>query len=169
MHPNSRAHHFFSGGGHQQPPLPFDDRPAMPKSTSSGSARNRHTSNGSGGVKNYEHQNHQHQHQHQHQYEYDHCAGAEPGVNPRSGLSVAEYSHFKQDCVIDVIDYDADDVNFQRLTNAGLLQLLNEPTPKTRRGDDELPPRMVRWINIGGIDWGVLRALALKYSVYLIL
>jgi len=82
---------------------------------------------------------------------------------------VAEYSHFKQDCVIDVIDYDADDVNFQRFTNAGLLQLLNEPTPKTRRGDDELPPRMVRWINIGGIDWGVLRALALKYSVYLIL
>ncbi|KAJ3511394.1 hypothetical protein NLJ89_g4131 [Agrocybe chaxingu] len=99
-----------------------------------------------------------------HHHDFDEHAGAEPGVNPRSGLSIAEYSHFKQDCVIDVIDYDCDEATFQRVTNAGLIQLLSEKPDVF--GDDGLPPRMVRWINIGGIDWNVLSAAALKYNLH---
>ncbi|CAA7265883.1 unnamed protein product [Cyclocybe aegerita] len=100
-----------------------------------------------------------------HHHDFDEHAGAEPGVNPRSGLSIAEYSHFKQDCVIDVIDYDSDEATFQRVTNAGLIQLLSEKKQDVF-GDDGLPPRMVRWINIGGIDWSVLSAVALKYNLH---
>ncbi|KAF9535692.1 hypothetical protein CPB83DRAFT_754377 [Crepidotus variabilis] len=108
------------------------------------------------------HNRHGHQEPH---YDYDQFAGAEPGVNPRSGSSVAEYSHFKQDCVIDIIDYDSDDANFQRVDNAGLIRLLQQKTPE-HKNEGDLPPRMVRWINIGGIDWSVLSALALKYNLH---
>jgi hypothetical protein len=91
-------------------------------------------------------------------------------VNPRSGTSIAEYSHFKQECVIDVVDYDADDVTFRRLSNAGLIELLKAEEEHTTEESDSatlLPPRMVRWINITGIDWSVLSAVALTYSVSL--
>lgn len=117
---------------------------------------------------------------------YDLYAGAEPGVNPRSGLARAEYGHFKERCVIDIIDYDAENVEFRRLSNEGMLDFLNGK--KGRSGDDghggksdgneggrtpegvpgdkqSLPANAkVRWINIGGIDWEVLSLLAIRYS-----
>ncbi|PPQ78053.1 hypothetical protein CVT25_015598 [Psilocybe cyanescens] len=99
-------------------------------------------------------------------YDHDQHAGAEPGVNPRSGESIAEYSHFKQDCVIDVVEYDSEDVTFQRFTNAGLINFLNKGDIHGARDDGDMPPRMVRWINIGGIDWSVLSAVALRYNLH---
>jgi len=106
----------------------------------------------------------------EHHHDYDQHVGAEPGVNPRSGASIVEYSHFKQACVIDVVDYDADDATFRRVSNAGLIELLNVEEEHTTEESDSatlLPPRMVRWINISGFDWSVLSAVALKYSVSL--
>lgn len=107
----------------------------------------------------------------EHHHDYDQHVGAEPGVNPRSGASIAQYSHFKQECVIDVVDYDADDATFRRVSNSGLIELLNEEKYTTEESDSAtllLPPRMVRWINITGVDWSVLSAVALKYSVSLL-
>lgn len=104
-----------------------------------------------------------------HHHDYDLHAGAEPGVDPRSGAAIAEYGHFRQGCVIDVIDYDCDDVVFRRVSNAGLVEMLATHGGARAHGlgDDaaSMPPRMVRWINIGGVDWSVLSALAVKYSV----
>lgn len=94
----------------------------------------------------------------EHHHDFDLHAGAEPGINPLSGSAIAEYGHFQQECVIDVIDYDCDDVTFRQLTNGGLLHLLAEGG-----GAGALPTHMVRWINIGGVDWSVLSALAVKY------
>jgi len=98
-------------------------------------------------------------------YSYFH-AGAEPGVNPQSMLSFAKYGHFKQDCVVDVVEYDNDEVEVRQLSNNGLVRLLEEERADARAAGacPPLPPRMVRWINIGGIDWDVLSALALRYS-----
>ncbi|KAF9566994.1 hypothetical protein CPC08DRAFT_681803 [Agrocybe pediades] len=93
-------------------------------------------------------------------YDHEQHAGAEPGVNPRSAQSAVEYSHFKQECLIDIVDYDCDSVKFQRLTNASLISLL-----KDEEGHG-LPPSMVRWINIVGIDWSILSAIALKYNLH---
>lgn len=70
-----------------------------------------------------------------------------------------EYSHFKQECLIDVADYDCDTIKFQKLTNTSFLSLIKEEDV------DGMPPSMVRWINIAGIDWSILRAIALKYSM----
>lgn len=99
------------------------------------------------------------------QYSHFH-AGAEPGVNPRSVLSFAKYGHFSQDCVVDVVEYDNDEVDVRQLSNEGLVRLLEEERVDARAAGacPPLPPRMVRWINIGGIDWNVLSALALRYS-----
>ncbi|KJA28536.1 hypothetical protein HYPSUDRAFT_62186 [Hypholoma sublateritium FD-334 SS-4] len=97
----------------------------------------------------------------EHHHDFDLHAGAEPGINPLSGSAIAEYGHFQQECVIDVIDYDCDDVTFRQLTNEGLLGLLAEGG-----GTGALPTHMVRWINIGGVDWSVLSALAVKYHLH---
>ncbi|KAH9486478.1 hypothetical protein JR316_0000543 [Psilocybe cubensis] len=99
-------------------------------------------------------------------HDHEQHIGAEPGVNPRSGDSIAEYSHFKQDCVIEVYDYDSEDVSFQRFTNAGLISFLKKREVDESREHGEIPPRMVRWINIGGIDWSVLSAIALRYNLH---
>src|SRR6266568_1454135 len=58
-------------------------------------------------------------------YSYFH-PGAEPGVNPQSVLSFAKYGHFKQDCVVDVVEYDNDEVDVRQLSNEGLVRLLEE-------------------------------------------
>ena len=34
------------------------------------------------------------------------------------------------------------------------------------RAYSKAPPRRVRWMNVGGIDWGVLSTLALRYSQF---
>ncbi|KAG2022553.1 hypothetical protein CC2G_000292 [Coprinopsis cinerea AmutBmut pab1-1] len=47
---------------------------------------------------------------------------------------------------------------------------MSEKSPKsgntTPDSDPSAPPLAVRWINIGGIDWNVLRAVALKYELH---
>ncbi|TFK42085.1 hypothetical protein BDQ12DRAFT_645556 [Crucibulum laeve] len=130
----------------------------------------------------------------------NHYAGAEPGVNPRRGSSIAEYSHFKQECVIEVVDYDSDDALFRRMGNEEFVRLMKEPEGKSdahlkgQKGremviskedgddgvqtkgpeeeleelddDEDWPPRAVRWINIGGIDWNVISFLALRYNLH---
>jgi hypothetical protein len=87
-------------------------------------------------------------------------------VNPLHSASIAEYSHFIQACVIDVVDYDAQDAVFRRMRNDEFIGVMREQrsTPSSNA-----PPRRVRWINIGGIDWGVLSTLALRYSQFQIL
>ena len=96
-------------------------------------------------------------------------AGAEPGVNPRSGAAIAQYSHFKEACIIDVIDYDDKEVTSTRMKNDEFVQFLateqGSLQPDVAKGsEDDLPPLSVRWINIEGIDWIVLSSVALRYS-----
>jgi hypothetical protein len=81
-------------------------------------------------------------------------AGAEPGVNPREG---AQYTQFRSDCLIDIIDFDADDVSIERVGNADFISMMKDGTA------DNDHPRAVRWINIAGIDWEVLSSMALRY------
>lgn len=100
--------------------------------------------------------------------EYERHAGAEPGIDPRRGAANAEYSHFKEECIIDVIDYDDEDVYFERMGNEQFIKFLQGPgnsQPGVLKGsEDDVPPQAVRWINIEGIDWKVLSNVALRYS-----
>lgn len=95
--------------------------------------------------------------------------GAEPGVNPTEESSIAEYSHFRQECVIDVIDYDSDDATFERLGNADFIKLMKDGYRKESNGDLDYHPKAIRWINIGGIDWDVLSSMALRYRKLVLL
>ncbi|KAF9011183.1 hypothetical protein BDQ17DRAFT_1387629 [Cyathus striatus] len=105
--------------------------------------------------------------------------GAEPGINPRSQEAIAEYSHFKQECTIDIIDYDAEEAQFKRMNNKEFIQHMHDEPLGAMKGlgdgmegsetdvdDEDWPPKVVRWINIGGIDWNVLSAVTLRYNLH---
>jgi hypothetical protein len=85
--------------------------------------------------------------------------GAEPGVDPRRQSTYAAYGHIRQKCVIDVIDYSSLRCSFGRMSNTGFIQFLQNNQASARE-----PWVKVRWINIGGISWDVVSALAIKYG-----
>jgi hypothetical protein len=85
--------------------------------------------------------------------------GAEPGVDPRRDSAFAVYGHVRQKCVIDVIDYSTIRCSAGRMTNSGFIKFLQNDRASARE-----PWVRVRWINIGGISWDVISALALKYG-----
>ncbi|KAG6872489.1 hypothetical protein C0995_009351 [Termitomyces sp. Mi166 len=97
--------------------------------------------------------------------------GSEPGINPRRVSARLTYGNFRQACVIEVADYDADNATLRRMGNDELVSLMNEPCPR----QDSLPsvsssttPSRVRWINIGGLDWDVMSAVALRYNLHVL-
>ncbi|KAG6843988.1 hypothetical protein H0H87_010947 [Tephrocybe sp. NHM501043] len=53
------------------------------------------------------------------------------------------------------------------MDNAELVHLmqLEDMAPASSSGE---PEPSVRWINIGGLDWGVIRAVALKYNLHVL-
>ena len=87
------------------------------------------------------------------------CLGAEPGADPRRRDSVVAYKHVYQKCVIDVIDYSSIRCSFGRMTSTGFINFLQNDQASARE-----PWVKVRWINVGGISWDVISALALKYG-----
>ena len=87
--------------------------------------------------------------------------GAEPGVDPRRASAYLNYGHIRQQCLIEVNDYSTMRTSFGRMTNAEFVRLLADDKASVRE-----PWVRVRWINIGGISWDVISALALKYGAW---
>ncbi|KAH8094648.1 hypothetical protein BXZ70DRAFT_946975 [Cristinia sonorae] len=87
--------------------------------------------------------------------------GAEPGIDPRRASASLHYGHIKQQCQIEVADYSAVRSSFGRMTNKEFIDFLDNPQASERE-----PWVKVRWINIGGISWDVISALALKYDMH---
>ncbi|RDX50495.1 hypothetical protein OH76DRAFT_1482272 [Lentinus brumalis] len=87
--------------------------------------------------------------------------GAEPGVDPRRASAFLNYGHIRQQCLIEVNDYSTMRTSFGRMTNVEFIRLLADPNASRRE-----PWTKVRWINIGGISWDVISALALKYDLH---
>ncbi|KAG9015242.1 hypothetical protein FRB90_004862 [Tulasnella sp. 427] len=83
--------------------------------------------------------------------------GSEPGVDPKRDSD--EYAHITADSRIDVIDYCRDKIATQHLDNSGIISLL------TQNGRSRPSWAKVRWINIKGIDWSVIRTLSLTYAL----
>ncbi|KAJ6608685.1 hypothetical protein B0H10DRAFT_2067021 [Mycena sp. CBHHK59/15] len=88
-------------------------------------------------------------------------AGAEPGVDPRRASADAQFGGIKQDCVIEVADYSAIRSSFGRMTNREFVNFMNDPTASERE-----PWVKVRWINIGGMSWDVIKAVSIKYDLH---
>ncbi|KZT67335.1 hypothetical protein DAEQUDRAFT_767243 [Daedalea quercina L-15889] len=85
--------------------------------------------------------------------------GAEPGIDPRRASANAHYGHIRQQCVVEIVDYSVTKCSVGRMTNRQLVEILGSPQAAKRE-----PWARVRWINVGGISWDVLSALAIKYG-----
>ena len=82
--------------------------------------------------------------------------GSEPGVDPLRDSG--EYDHIVADTRVDVIDYGHERVEFKEFNNKGLLAFL------ANMGKSKDDWATVRWINVKGIDWGIIKALSLVYG-----
>lgn len=90
--------------------------------------------------------------------------GAEPGIDPRRPAVDAAYRHIREDnCGIEIVDYSAVRSTARTMKNAEFINFMNTPT------EDGLPPRepwvKVRWINIAGMDWEVIKAVSIRYRM----
>lgn len=85
--------------------------------------------------------------------------GAEPGIDPRRESAFMNYGHIRQKCLIEVVDYSAVRSSFGRMTNTEFVRLISDERASARE-----PWVKVRWINVGGISWDVISALAIKYG-----
>jgi hypothetical protein len=85
--------------------------------------------------------------------------GAEQGIDPRRHSTFAAFKNVHQKCVIDVIDYSSIRCSIGRMTNSGFIKFLQDGRASVRE-----PWVKVRWINVGGISWDVIGALAMKYG-----
>ncbi|KAJ7513039.1 magnesium transporter [Mycena galericulata] len=88
-------------------------------------------------------------------------AGAEPGVDPRQASADAEFGWMQQECAIQVVDYSAVRSTFRPMTNGELIELMNDSGKSERASWVK-----VRWINIGGMNWDVMKAVALRYDLH---
>ncbi|KAG8813777.1 hypothetical protein FRC17_001431 [Serendipita sp. 399] len=84
--------------------------------------------------------------------------GSEPGLDPRREAIHRAYAHIKEECEIEVIDYGAQNIKFRQYKNADFLDFLAK--------SDRTPSFKVRWINVAGISWDIISALALKYQLH---
>ncbi|KAG8992422.1 hypothetical protein FRB94_011612 [Tulasnella sp. JGI-2019a] len=84
----------------------------------------------------------------------------EPGIDPKSMRTGALYAHIKEQCSIEVIDYGAVRYKSTTLTNQELDAHISQES-KTRPLWSK-----VRWINIGGVSWDVIRCLSLRYNIH---
>ena len=85
--------------------------------------------------------------------------GAEPGIDVRKDSAFLNYGHINQNCLIEIADYSSVRSSYRRMTNREFISFLSDPTTSERERWVK-----VRWINVGGISWDVVRALALKYG-----
>ncbi|KAJ7765334.1 magnesium transporter [Mycena metata] len=88
-------------------------------------------------------------------------AGAEPGIDPRSAAADLQFGGVQQECVIEVVDYSGVRASFGRMMNREFIELMNDPTASERE-----PWVKVRWINIAGLSWDVVKAISIKYDLH---
>eukprot|EP00914_Ancora_sagittata_P030490 GHVO01061061.1.p1 GENE.GHVO01061061.1~~GHVO01061061.1.p1 ORF type:complete len:454 (+),score=19.48 GHVO01061061.1:1-1362(+) len=87
--------------------------------------------------------------------------GAEPGVDPRRATADIQYGGIKQDCVIELVDYNSTSISYGRMTNKELVSMLGDENASARQSWAK-----VRWINIGGLSWDVIKSVSLKYDLH---
>ncbi len=69
-----------------------------------------------------------------------------------------EFRHLVAQCQIDVIEYGKDKASFEEFDNQGLADFLK------LRGRQKADWATVRWINVRGIDWEVIKSLTAVYG-----
>jgi hypothetical protein len=87
--------------------------------------------------------------------------GAEPGVDPRRASADLQFGHIRRECSIEVTDYSSLRCMVRSMKNEEFIDMM---------WDDEASRSpswgKVRWINIGGVSWDVIKAVSLRYGEY---
>ena len=86
--------------------------------------------------------------------------GAEPGIDPRRDSAELLYGHIHQECTVEIMDYSAVRSSVGRMTNEEFIELMQDPIASATE-----PWVKVRWINIGGVSWDVMKAVSIKYGL----
>lgn len=84
--------------------------------------------------------------------------GAEPGIDPSRPAVDAIYRHIEEDCEIEIVDYSAVRSSYRKLNNKEFVDFVDTT--------EREPWVKVRWINIGGISWDVIKALTIKHGAF---
>ncbi|KAJ7762348.1 hypothetical protein DFH07DRAFT_814031 [Mycena maculata] len=87
-------------------------------------------------------------------------AGAEPGIDPRRSSMEMQYRGVSQECFIEVVDYSSVSCSFVNMPNAEFVDWCASPRSKRQ------PWVKVRWINIAGISWDVIKAVSIKHDLH---
>lgn len=87
-------------------------------------------------------------------------AGAEPGVDVKGGLASMLYGHLHDHCQIEVIDYNDQRATVKVLENQAFKRWI------TGKEFERKSWAKVRWINVVGLSWEVIRELGIKYCEY---
>ncbi|KAF8640775.1 hypothetical protein AX17_000425 [Amanita inopinata Kibby_2008] len=88
-------------------------------------------------------------------------AGAEPGVDPRRASADLLYSHIHQECIVEIFDYSSLRSNAVRMTNTEFIEFMSNETVSMTE-----PWVKVRWINIAGMSWDVIKAVSIRYGIH---
>ncbi|CAE6419321.1 unnamed protein product [Rhizoctonia solani] len=92
----------------------------------------------------------------------DFVPGTEPGADPRKSTSAELYGSIKANCKIQICEYGPSKARFTDYDNKSFINWLNSNEASSKR---EIWNK-VRWINIAGVSWDVISALALHYSLH---
>ncbi|KAH7343947.1 hypothetical protein B0J17DRAFT_644636 [Rhizoctonia solani] len=82
------------------------------------------------------------------------------GADPRNHRSEARFGSRLAKCTIEVTHYSETRCKTRSYNNAGLTSLLKGDSLKTLRDGE------VRWINVAGISWDVVKELAIRFNLH---
>uniref|UniRef100_A0A0W0EWN8 Uncharacterized protein n=1 Tax=Moniliophthora roreri TaxID=221103 RepID=A0A0W0EWN8_MONRR len=88
-------------------------------------------------------------------------AVAEPGINPRRPAADLQFGGIRQDCVIEVSDYSGLRHKYGKMTNQEFVRFMADSKASKREKWVK-----VRWINIAGLSWDVMKAVSLIYEMH---
>ncbi|OAV93580.1 hypothetical protein, variant [Puccinia triticina 1-1 BBBD Race 1] len=113
----------------------------------------------------------------QHRYQWSHTGPLEPGINPNHPQP--QFAHLSNQPVsVDVVDYSDAQVRFQSFEPAlpsELHRLERAVGAHTRPFTAQAAPQeetsrppwaAVRWINVNGLSWEVIKLLAIQYQLH---
>ncbi|KAJ3556343.1 hypothetical protein NM688_g2080 [Phlebia brevispora] len=87
--------------------------------------------------------------------------GGEPGVDPRRAAVQLAYEHIQQECLIEIVDYSSVRHTSRRMNNEDFVNFIQDAKLSVRDAWAK-----VRWINVGGLSWDIISALAIKYDLH---
>jgi len=92
----------------------------------------------------------------------DIAPGTEPGADPRKSTTAEIYGHIQANCKIEISEYGPSRARFNTYNNKEFIEWVNKPSATAKR---EIWNK-VRWINIAGVSYDVISALALRYDLH---